>query len=62
MIRTATSEGIELMHEAKRRNSFQTNYKFETTLQEYGINQPVVHRALEDTKLMYQLYIRMGFE
>lgn len=53
---------LELMYEAKRRNSFQTNYKFETTLKEYGINRMVLHRALEDAKLMHQLYIRMGLE
>ncbi|WP_348254147.1 3'-5' exonuclease, partial [Salmonella enterica] len=43
---------LELMNEAKRRNSFQANYKFETTLKEYGIDQTVLHRALEDAKLM----------
>ncbi len=48
------------MNEAKKKNSFQENYKFETTLKEYGINQKVPHRALEDAKLMYQLYKQMG--
>ena len=51
---------LELMQEAKKRNSFQANYKFETTLMEYGISQAVPHRALEDAKLMYQLYRKMG--
>ena len=51
---------IDLMNEAKKRNSFQDNYRFETTLKEYGINQKVPHRALEDAKLMYQLYKQMG--
>ena len=50
------------MQEAKRRNSFQTNYRFETTLKEYGIDKPVPHRALEDAKLMYQLYMTMGID
>lgn len=53
---------IELMNEAKRKNAFQANYKFETTLKEYGINQAVPHRALEDAKLMHQLYKLMGFK
>lgn len=53
---------LELMQEAKRRNSFQTNYKFETTLKEYGIYQAVHHRALEDARLMYRLYIQMELE
>ncbi len=51
---------IDLMHEAKRKNSFQTNFKFETTLKEYSINQVVRHRAFEDASLMYELYVRMN--
>ena len=53
---------LELMSEAKKRNSFQANYKFETTLKEYGIDQRVPHRALEDAKLMYRLYRQMGLK
>ena len=53
---------LELMYEAKKRNSFQVNFKFETTLKEYGINKSVPHRALEDAKLVYQLYNHMGIE
>lgn len=53
---------LELMKEAKKRNSFQDNFKFETTLKEYGINQKVLHRALEDAKLMHLLYNRMMTE
>ena len=53
---------IELMHEVKKRNRFQTNYKFETTLKEYGISKEVPHRALEDARLMYKLYNHMGLE
>lgn len=51
---------MDMMREARRRNMFQNNYKFETTLREYGINQKVPHRALEDARLMYQLYQAMG--
>lgn len=53
------NQTIDLIREAKKRNSFQTNYKFETTLKEYGIDQTVPHRALEDAKLMEQLYYQM---
>lgn len=53
---------LELMLEAKRRNSFQANYKFKTTLKEYGIEKEPPHRALEDAKLMYQLFIQMGLK
>ena len=51
---------LELMREAKKKNSFQRNYKFETTLKEYGINQSVPHRALEDAKLLKLLFHQMG--
>lgn len=51
---------LDMMREVRQRNMFQNNYKFETTLMEYGINQKVSHRALEDAKLMYQLYQAMG--
>lgn len=47
---------IDLMQEAKKRNTFQINYKLETTLREYGLNQTVQHRALEDAELIYRLY------
>ena len=47
---------IDLMQEAKKRNMFQINYKLETTLREYGIDQTVQHRALEDAELIYRLY------
>lgn len=53
---------LELMLEAKRRNSFQANYKFKTTLKEYNIEKEPPHRALEDAKLMYQLFIQMGLK
>lgn len=47
---------IDLMQEAKKQNMFQINYKLETTLREYGIDQTVQHRALEDAELIYRLY------
>lgn len=47
---------IDLMQEAKKRNTFQINYKLETTLREYGLNQTVQHMALEDAELIYRLY------
>ena len=53
---------LDLMIEAKRRNCFQANYKLKTTLKEYGIDQEPPHRALEDAKLIYQLFIQMGLK
>ena len=57
---TIRNKTLELMREAKKKNSFQRNYKFETTLKEYGINQSVPHRALEDAKLLKLLFHQMG--
>ncbi len=54
------NQTIDLMLAAKRKNSFQTNYKFETTLKEYGINEIVCHRALKDARLMHVLYSKMN--
>ena len=47
------------MYEAKRRNVYQQNYKFETTLKTYGIDQQVIHRALQDANLLQLLYHQM---
>lgn len=54
------SKSVDLLYEAKRKNSFQENYKFETTLRTYGVDQAIPHRALEDAKLMYKLYQKMS--
>ena len=49
----------DLMYKAKKMNSSQVNYKFETTLNFYGIESSVSHRALEDAKLMHLLFQKM---
>ena len=60
-LNTIHNKTLDLLREAKRKNCFQDNYKFETTLKEYGIDQSVFHRALEDAKLVQLLYNKMGF-
>ena len=50
---------VELISICKKKNSFQENYKFETTLKEYKISKVVPHRALEDARLMHQLYMKL---
>ena len=35
---------------------------YKTTLKEYNIEKEPPHRALEDAKLMYQLFIKMGLK
>ena len=53
---------IDLLREAKRRNLFQADYKFETTIKEYGIDKKIPHRAKEDAKIARELFERMGIE
>lgn len=60
-LNTIHNKTLDLLREAKRKNCFQDNYKFETTLKEYGIDQSILHRALEDAKLVQLLYNKMGF-
>ena len=50
---------IDLISICKKKNSFQANYKFETSLKEYQIANTVPHRALEDARLMHQLYMKL---
>lgn len=50
---------IDLISICKKKNSFQANYKFETSLKEYQITNTVPHRALEDARLMHQLYMKL---
>lgn len=39
----------------KREKSFLENYKLETVLKSYGIDKKVPHRALEDSRIIYEL-------
>ncbi len=45
----------DLMKYVKKDKMFLDNYKLQTVLQEYGIDQKVPHRALLDSKLTYNL-------
>lgn len=49
------NEVIDLLKTVKKEQIFQENYKLETTLKSYGINEQVPHRALEDAKLIFRL-------
>ena len=49
------NEVVDLLKIVKKEQMFQENYKLETTLKSYGINEPVPHRALEDAKLAFRL-------
>lgn len=45
----------DLMSFVKKENMFLKDYKLQTVLNHYGIEQNVPHRALGDAKLIYQL-------
>lgn len=45
----------DLMKQVKKEQLFQKDYKLETSLKSYGINEDVPHRALGDAKLIYRL-------
>ncbi|MGI6212621.1 MAG: type I-E CRISPR-associated endoribonuclease Cas2e [Anaerovoracaceae bacterium] len=49
------NRSLDLLKTVKQEKMFQTNYKLQTTLKAYGIDEPVKHRALEDAILVYKL-------
>lgn len=55
-----TNKTIDLMKDVKKEKIFLKNYKLETVLKEYGINEKVPHRALEDAKLIAQLATKVN--
>lgn len=50
----------DLLRIVKKEQLFQENYKLETSLQSYGIDKKVPHRALEDAKLIKQLVEKLN--
>lgn len=45
----------DVMKYVKKEKIFLKNYRLETVLQDYGINEQVPHRAVADAKLIYEL-------
>lgn len=54
-----TNDRIDLLREAKRKNIFLNNYKLLTVLKEYEIAEEVPHRALSDSRLIYELAVKL---
>lgn len=50
----------DLLHYVKKEKMFLSNYKLQTVLKEYGIEEKLPHRALPDTKLIYQLSTKVN--
>ncbi|WP_314559189.1 type I-E CRISPR-associated endoribonuclease Cas2e [uncultured Parvimonas sp.] len=53
--KTLNNQYIDLMKFIKKEKPFQKNYKLETSLLNYGINEQVPHRALSDARLIFEL-------
>ena len=49
------NKSYDIMKYVKQEKLFLENYKLQTVLKEYGINEKVPHRALEDAKLSLKL-------
>ena len=47
------------MQYVKRENLFLKNYKLNTVLKSYGIEEEVPHRALEDARLEEKLILKV---
>lgn len=50
-----TNQIYDVMQFVKKEKMFLKNYKLETVINEYDINEKVFHRALKDAKLIYIL-------
>lgn len=50
----------DLLQFIKKDNIFLSNFKLENVLKEYDIDQKVMHRALEDCKLIYRLCLEVN--
>lgn len=60
---TIKNRKIDLMRLVKKEMMFLKSYKLKDVLPAYGINEPVLHRALEDARLTHALSIKVkGFK
>lgn len=55
-----TNSSFDLMKFVKRDNLFLPNYKLQTVVKEYKLEQAVEHRALADAKVMYELSLKLN--
>lgn len=57
---TIKNKRYDLLHYVKKEKIFWGNYKLQTVLNEYGIDETVPHRAILDAKLLYQLSMKVN--
>lgn len=50
-----SNKSYDLLRYVKKEKKYLADYSLETVIKEYGINKKVPHRALEDSRLTYQL-------
>lgn len=50
-----SNKNYDLLRYVKKEKKYLADYSLETVIKEYGINEKVPHRALEDSRLTYQL-------
>lgn len=50
-----SNKSYDLLRYVKKEKKYLADYSLETVIREYGINEKVPHRALEDSRLTYQL-------
>lgn len=55
-----TNRSWDLLDFVKKEKTFLENYKLETVLKSYGIDEKVPHRALKDVKLIYELSTKVN--
>lgn len=55
-----TNKRYDLLRYIKNKNMFLSNYKLSSTLNEYGINKKVLHRALSDAELIHELSAKVN--
>lgn len=55
-----TNRTYDLLRFVKKENMFLDNYKLQTVLAHYGIQATVIHRALDDARLTYELSTKVN--
>lgn len=55
-----TNQTFDLLRFVKKENMFLDNYKLQTVLAHYGIKERVIHRALSDARLTYELSTKVN--
>lgn len=58
--KTLSNETVDLMRMVKKDKILLPNYKLQTVLDSYDIEQKVTHRALDDVRVTYELSLKLN--